>query len=202
MPNNDCRIQDAGYSLPPAVSMASSVGRAKIHRRSEATVRTGTLPHPMAITAPQRPMILACCLGLILQLPGVASAVLACGCILPGRTCCCSTLANAATPECCGCDEADLLPDCFGLSHEDATQPVPRPSEQQPCPCWQALTQRLAALPSSTRFHHEPDSNLLVWNVARVDIDPVLAGGQRDVSSPVPVQPRWRLQSLLCVWII
>ena len=152
--------------------------------------------------APHRSVALACCLGLILQLPGIATAILACGCILPGRTCCCSSLSDSLTSGCCEAARQASPPDCCSNPKGHGVENSPKDSSDSSCPCWQALTERFAALPSSPRFHHDSDTAVVALDVAKIDVDPVAFGRQRTAASSVPVEPRLRLQSLLCVWII
>ena len=159
--------------------------------------------HPMTKWAPQRGIILACCLGMIVQLPGVASAILACGCILPGRTACCRSLSDGSQSACCLPDAA--VPSCATSGNtcpDDRFAMRVRHPERAPCPCWQALTERVAPLPSSTRQHHQPDTLFFVWCVDRWESDVFSQERQRGISSAAAVRTQPRLQSLLCVWII
>lgn len=156
----------------------------------------------MRVVSPRIPIVLTCCLALVLQLPGIASVILACGCILPGRTCCCSALASAPAAACCSRTAESKESACCsnpknGIAEKDGGR-----SGDSPCPCWEKAADRAAALPSSPRLQVEPDS---VWTAhcdAVTDISLIISGRQLSAASHVPIVPRLRLQSLLCVWII
>jgi hypothetical protein len=128
--------------------------------------------------------------------------ILACGCILPGRTCCCGSLSDSQTCGCCGTASQSSLPNCCSTPKEADAKSLPSGSSDSSCPCWQALTERVAALPSSPRFHQDSDTAVVALDVARIDLGPIVFGGQRTAGSSARVEPRLRLQSLLCVWII
>lgn len=155
---------------------------------------------PMTKWAPQRGIILACCLGMIIQLPGVASAILACGCILPGRTACCRSLSDGFATACCL--PGAVEPSCCSTCPDDRLATRVRHPDKMPCPCWQALTERVAPVPSSTRHHQQPDTLFFVWCVDRLESDFFSQERQRGIFSAAAVRTQPRLQSLLCVWII
>lgn len=156
----------------------------------------------MRLVVPRISIVLTCCLALVLQLPGIASVILACGCILPGRTCCCSSLPLAPTAACCGTAAERTESACCSTPKSGIATTTDGKSSDSPCPCWEKVTDRPAALPSSPRIQHEPDSVWMSHFDAVSDISPIISGQPRTAESHVPTVPRLRLQSLLCVWII
>jgi len=138
---------------------------------------------------------LICCLTMILQSSGIASALLDCGCLSAWRMGCC----NAAPAEefaCCRPPAASELPPCCE-TQEDCQE-----SGGSSCPCWQAELEPVVALPSSSRFNLQPDLTRFVGVHAVPALSPATIGGRSASEDRVAVTPRLRLQSLLCVWVI
>ena len=145
--------------------------------------------------------VLTCCLMLVIQSSGLAGLLLGCGCLSPWGECCCMSPAMAEEHACCCAPAAVAVPDCCKAQDEPQQVGEGSESSQSGCPCWQADTDQVVTLPSS-RSNLQPDSASLAGPAALVSLSSAVAGERSSARGRGPVAPRFRLQSLLCVWII
>jgi hypothetical protein len=146
-----------------------------------------------------RKTVLMSCLTLVLQSSGMASLMLECGCLSPWGECGCTVPALASEDACCRA--AVPVPACCETQDESQRDSAARGSRKSGCPCWQADVGQVAAL-SSSRLGLQPDSTFLSGTAFVASLSAVAGGERSSALGPVPVTPRFRLQSLLCVWII
>lgn len=140
--------------------------------------------------------VLICCLTLAFQSSGMASLILRCGCFSPWGECCCTSPAGTDENACCCSSVTSTAAACC------ETQQNSQESSESGCPCWQGEIEQVIALPSSSRFSLQPDSTYLLGADVVPAPSPAMVGGRSLSQDRVPVAPRFRLQSLLCVWVI
>ena len=116
--------------------------------------------------------------------------------------CCC-----AVTPRDC-CDnstQAVQKPAC-SCCNSEATSPAacctPTQSGKKPCTCWLGKASKEAALPSANSVREAPDGMSPPAAALPVSafLPAVCVARRIELSAPIP--PRFRLQSLYCIWTI